>query len=273
MRIPGHDVLGLLARSNVLDVHDAWSHERGCRVIVKTLRPDRAEDERARAALLREGRLLRRLAHPHLVRCFKVLEQPHPAIVLETLGGETLAHLIERRDRRLSARELGFLGVHLCSAVGYLHRHGLVHLDLKPSNVIAQSGRAMLIDLSVARRPGRCRPGVGTWCYLAPEQARGGDVGFAADVWGLGGVLFEAATGECAFDDERDTAEHPQLERRAPPLRSLRRGLPPALTEAIEAALHPDPAARPTVGALAASCEAATGLPAAERRFTAGRGG
>ncbi len=162
MNVPGHDVLALLARSNVLDVYDGWSHERDCRVVLKTLRPDRRSDRRARAALLREGRLLRRLAHPHLVRGFEVIEGSPPVVVLETLGGETLAALIERRERRLSARELGYLGLHLCSAVGYLHRHGLLHLDLKPSNVIAEAGRAKVIDLSVARRPGRVPAGYDT---------------------------------------------------------------------------------------------------------------
>ena len=267
MRLASYTTLAHLARSNVLDVYDAWCDDRRCRVILKTLRPDRRGDARARAALLREGRLLRRLSHPHLVRGYDVLDGPLPAIVLETLGGETLAHLVERRERRLSARELGFLGLHLCSAVGYLHRQGLLHLDLKPSNVIAEGGRAKVIDLSLARRAGRVRPGTGTWCYLAPEQARGDEVGSAADVWGLAGVLFEAATGECAFDDERDTAEHPQLLRRAEPVRSLRRGLARPLADAIDACLAPDPAVRPRLEQLAMACEAATGLPAKDRRF------
>ncbi len=268
MKVPGHDVLALLARSNVLDVYDGWSHERDCRVVLKTLRPDRREDRRARAALLREGRLLRRLAHPHLVRGFEVIAGPPPVVVLETLGGETLAALLERRERRLSARELGFLGLHLCSAVGYLHRHGLLHLDLKPSNVIAEAGRAKVIDLSVARRPGRVPAGVGTWCYLAPEQARGAEVGAAADVWGIGGVLYEAATGDCAFDDDRDTADYPQLTRRAEPVARFRRGLPAGLGAVIDACLSPAPEARPSLRDVAAVCEDAAGLPDGERRHS-----
>ena len=202
MRFRGYDLGERLARSDVLDVHEAWSHERGCSVIIKALRPDRRGDAAAARALRREGRLLRRFSHPHLVRAYDVLADPTDAVVLETLGGETLAHLVRRRDRRLSAVELGFLAQHLCSAVGYLHRQGYLHLDLKPSNVVADGGRAKLIDLSIARRPGRARAGVGTWCYLAPEQAAGGHVDTPADVWGIGGVLWEAATGTCAFGDD-----------------------------------------------------------------------
>jgi serine/threonine protein kinase len=256
MRFAGYDLGERLARSNVLDVHVAWSHERGCSVILKTLRPDRRGDAGAARALRREGRLLRRLSHPHLVRAYEVLDEPAPAVVLETLGGETLAHLVQRRDRRLTARELGHLGEHLCSAVGYLHGQGYLHLDLKPSNVVADGGRAKLIDLSIARRPGRVPTGLGTWCYQAPEQAAGGVVDAAADVWGLGGVLFEAATGECAFDD--DEHEYPQLHRRADRIRALRPRLPRPLADALDACLEPAAADRPSLSELQAACRAAT---------------
>jgi len=242
-----------------------WSHERGCRVIVKTLRPDQPQNGRARRALLREGRLLAGLTHPHIVRGYETLREPRPAIVIETLRGETLAHLVERRERRLSAAELGFLGLHVCSAVRYLHGNGLLHCDLKPSNVVADAGCAKLIDLSVARPPGRARAGVGTWCYMAPEQARGGELGPAADVWGIGGLLYEAATGTCAFFD--DDAEYPQLTRRAAPVARGRRGLPGSLAAAIDACLHPDPARRPSPATLAAACEDAAALAAPERRL------
>jgi serine/threonine protein kinase len=253
VRFPGYDLGERLARSEVLDVHAAWSHERACPVVIKTLRPDRRGDARAARALRREGALLRRLGHPHLVRAYEVLAEPAPAVVLETLGGETLAHLVRRRTRRLSVRELGFLGEHLCSAVGYLHGQGYLHLDLKPSNVVADGGRAKLIDLSIARRPGRVRAGLGTWCYLAPEQARGGSVGAAADVWGLGGVLYEAATGACACDGDE---EFPQLVRRAAPVRSLRR-LSADFAAAVDGCLEPDPADRPALAELVAACRAA----------------
>jgi eukaryotic-like serine/threonine-protein kinase len=267
---PGYEVIEHLARSNVLDVYDVWSRERGARVAVKTPTPDRLDDRKTVNALLREGRILRVLTHPHLVRAYEVLREPRPAIVLETLAGETVSHLVHRRDQRLSGAELGLLGVHLSSAVGYMHGQGLLHLDLKPSNVVAERGRAKVIDMSVARSPGRAPAEVGTWCYMAPEQARGGNLTAAADVWGIGGVLYEAATGECAFDDGYDEHDYPQLHRRAAPVSSLRPRLPGVLREAIDAALDPDPAARPTVSELAAASEEAAGLPASERRL--GRG-
>ncbi|HSJ18778.1 MAG TPA: protein kinase, partial [Solirubrobacterales bacterium] len=129
-----------------------------------------------------------------------MLEQPGPLVVMETLGGETLAHMLET-DGPLDIKDAAQLGLQLGSAVRYLHANGVLHLDLKPSNVVAEAGRARLIDLSVARPPGSARAGIGTWCYMAPEQASGGSLGHAADVWGIGAVLFEAAVGEAPFED------------------------------------------------------------------------
>ena len=83
--------------------------------------------------------------------------------------------------------------MHLCSAVQFLHRHRIVHLDLKPSNVISDLGQAKLIDLSIARAPQLVKPGIGTRRYMAPEQVHGGEIGTYTDMWGLGAVLFEAA--------------------------------------------------------------------------------
>ena len=124
---------------------------------------------------------------------------------------------------------MAWLGLHLSSALRYLHGRDLLHLDVKSANVIADGGRAKLIDPSLARPPGRYEPGVGTWCYLSPEQEAGRELGPAADVWGVGMVLYEAATGDV-------------VEGR-PPAVGVR--APEALAKAIDACLAPDPADRP----------------------------
>jgi eukaryotic-like serine/threonine-protein kinase len=254
--VPGYEIIEHVHRSRVLDVYDAWSAGLQCRCVVKTLRPDRVGDLGARRRLLSEGRLLEGVRHPGIVQAYETVRSPRPLVALETLRGETLAHLIERRRRALSARELAFLGLHLSSAIGYLHDRGWLHLDLKPSNVVAESGRAKLIDLSIARRPGRAKPGVGTWCYMAPEQARGGRVGPAADVWGIGVVLWESACGDTPFGDE--AIEYPQLELRPPPLRERRR-LPAALADAVDRCLALDARARPSLAELRSALEPVAG--------------
>jgi serine/threonine protein kinase len=197
---PGYEILWHLARTGWLDLYDAWSEERACRCVVKVVRPDRRGHKETAERLLREGRWLREFSHPHLVRAYETVKTPEPLVVLETLGGETLSHLIQRLKRRPAATDVALLGVQLCSAVHYLHGRGLLHLDLKPSNVVVECGRAKVLDLSVARPPGPAPPGVGTFCYLAPEQARGGRLTTAADVWGIGVTLYEVACGDVPFD-------------------------------------------------------------------------
>lgn len=249
--VPSVEVVAHLARSRRQDVYDAWDHDRACRVAVKVLRPDRRGELGVTRDLLREGRLLRRIDHPHLVRAFAVHRDPLAAVVLETLGGATLEHLVETADEPLAADDLRVVGRQLAAAIHHLHRHGILHLDLKPANVIADQGRVTVIDLSHARAPGRVRPGHGTWCYAAPEQARGGQVGPAADVWGVAIVLHALATGTHALIDRTDTldVDDPQLHGRLPSVCDARPDLPEDLAALIDGGLAPDPGDRPGVGA------------------------
>jgi eukaryotic-like serine/threonine-protein kinase len=254
---PGYRVVGFLRRGRDLDVYDLWSDERTCRCVGKTVRPDRIASNSSRARLLHEGKLLLKLSHPHIVRAYEVQPAPVPLVVLETLPGETLAHLIERRRRRLSTPEAAHLGLHLCSAIGYLHRNNVLHLDLKPSNIIATQGMAKLLDLSVARPPGPHRGGVGTTGYMAPEQAAGGRLDAHSDVWGIGAVLYEAATREmaCDIDDDLSSTEARRIICKPKPVRRARR-LPAPLATAVDSCLAADPSQRPTIPELAMMLEA-----------------
>ncbi|GGU95600.1 hypothetical protein GCM10010260_33850 [Streptomyces filipinensis] len=288
---PGYEVLAHLTRTGWQDVYDAWSEERACRCVLKLVRTDRRGEARLGERMLREGRWLREFSHPHLVRGYDVVTSPEPVVVLETLTGETLSHLVHRLRRRPAAADVALLGTQLCSAVHYLHGRGLLHLDLKPANVVVERGHAKVLDLSLARPPGPAPAELGTFGYRAPEQARGGPLTAAADVWGIGVTLFEVACGETPFrrggtgagaeagtddgvtggrDDPYDRHDGtgdpddrgPQTEGTAPPLASRRR-LPPALAAAVDACLRPEPATRPTVAELAAALAAT--LPPARR--------
>jgi len=244
-----YTVLACLTRGKTADVYDVWSEDRDCRCVAKVLRPERRHDTKAQRALLREGVLLGQLSHPHIVRLYEILWKPSPALILETLTGATLSHLI-KRNRRLGLADLAPLGIHVCSAMHYLHhRAGFLHLDLKPSNIVCEGGRAKVIDFSIARRPGPGHQGAGTCQYLAPEQARGDSVAPATDVWGIGVVLFEAATGRKAFPAADTNGDYEQLTRRAKSVRTYCR-LPLRLATAIDRCLEPDPKDRPPLAEL-----------------------
>jgi serine/threonine protein kinase len=245
---PGYRAAEHLSRGQDYDVYHAWSEERRCGCAVKVLRPDRAERASSQKRLINEGRLLLELTHPHIVRLYELQEAP-PMLVIETLTGETVEHMIATSSRRLALADVAMLGLQLCSAVGYLHGHGVLHLDLKPSNVVCENGQLKLLDLSLARAPGPVKPGIGTRPFMAPEQMRGGLVDEASDVWGAGTLLYIAAAGHRPLAwSEPDSGYH-QDEHRAEPLRSHRR-VPAALAEAIDACLELDPKARPGIDEL-----------------------
>jgi serine/threonine protein kinase len=263
---PGYTVVEHLHQSNNFDVYDVFSEERACRCVAKTPRQDLLEDGDVAKRLLREGELLAPLTHPHIARLYEAVEGPPPVLVLETLTGETLAHLVDTSYRRLPIREVAHLGLHLLSALHYLHGRGILHLDLKPSNIVSERGMAKILDLSIAQPPGPVRKGAGTVQYMAPEQILGTTASAATDVWGVGAVLFEAATAEPPFNAEYEdetpeetstsgttTDDDPedleQLELRADPVSAHRR-VPKTFNGVIARCLDPDPNNRPTLAEL-----------------------
>jgi serine/threonine protein kinase len=245
--VPGRRVVGLLTHGRRIDTYDAYDEERDVRCVVKLLREDRRDEPRVRDAVLLEGRLLTELKHPHLVRGYEVFTDP-PAVVLETLTGATLAALLD--DGPLGVPDTALLGLQLVSVLGYLHRQGWLHLDVKPSNIVVEQGRATLIDLSLVGRPGSGRAGAGTRGYLAPEQAVGENLSAATDVWGLAVTLVEALTGKMPHGDEATWDSRRRLRlihRRAPERLGPLDGVPSSYDELLRAALERDPANRPTL--------------------------
>ena len=129
---------------------------------------------------------MRRLSHPHVVRGYEVMSEPRPLVVMETLTGGRRSPT-SSRSRRGVCRQPRSLTSASTSArrSRYLHGQGWLHLDLKPSNVVAEAGRAKLIDLSVARAAGpRRRPASARGATWPPSRRAAGCSGRAADVWG-----------------------------------------------------------------------------------------
>ena len=239
-------VVDHIRRGGDLDVYEAYDERRFCPVLVKVPRPERAKEEKVLSRLAREWEILSRLSHPHVVRAYELLSESGraPVLVLELANGPTLKEILEDRGR-LRPASLSALGTHLTSALRYVHSQGFLHLDLKPSNIISDCGIAKLLDFSIARPPGSYSKGIGTDTYRSPEQVLGAPLTEAADVWGLGVVLYEAATDTNPFDTA-SVDERTRLPLRAPAIRTVRR-LPTAVGTMIDACLEPDPRDRPSL--------------------------
>ncbi len=278
---PGRTVLKLLGGGHLYDVYLVWDERLFAIMVAKLLRPDEVDDERSTRALRREAEALDRLAHPVLLRGFgAVLDGDYPHVLVEHLEGPTLRRLI-RRGGPLPIEQSLPLGLHVAAALHYMSTEDMVHLDVKPENIV-MGIPPRLIDLSVARsfeRAKRINGTVGTDAYMAPEQAdpetHAGRIGPAADVWGLAATLFHAAAGQVPFPRPKGARESDELAERFPQLHSEPGPMPPdlpsELAELILAGLRKDPDERPTAADFALGLEPL--VAALPRRISATRGG
>lgn len=256
--VHGRIALETLGGGSDFEVFLAWEEHMHSLVVVKVVRPNLVDDEHTLRSLAREAGLLRRLAHPVIVRGFGgTLDGARPHIVLEHLEGVPLSAAI-RSTGRLDLHQLVPLAYQLASGLQYLANEGIVHLDVKPDNVILGLP-PRLVDLSIARTvedAGRLRGPIGTDAYMPPEQCDPGlaSVGTPADVWGLGATLFHAVAGAApfprqqGFDREDPEERFPQLTAGAAPALPE---APPQLAEIVAACLVFEPSARPAAGEVA----------------------
>jgi serine/threonine protein kinase len=266
---PGHELApGLLAWALLGDGRRcetwlAWDLGRWCPVVVKLPRPG-GRTGRAVTALAQEAKVAASVAHPGIRRLLEArLDQPLPHLVFEYVEGPTLDDALAT-DGPFHPVDVVLAGMQLAAALGHLHGRGLAHLDVKPGNVVLREGRPVLIDLGLARPvgeapAGRHRRGSPPW--MAPEQIRRQPASPSMDLFALGAVLFELATGTQAFDPADDgpaARRWPQLTGPPPPPSSRNPEVPAALDRAVATLLTPGPGDRPaTAGqALALLAEA-----------------
>jgi eukaryotic-like serine/threonine-protein kinase len=178
---PGREAVRLLGGGHRYEAWLAWDDRLRSLVVAKLLRPDQTDDPSARRVLAGEAAMVARLAHPLLVRSFGAdLDGRRPQLVLEYIEGPRLSTLIRRYG--LILEQAVPLALNLCSVLHYLAEERVVHLDVKPRNIV-MAGSPRLIDLSVARgvdELASLRGPVGTDAYMAPEQcdpARYGEIG------------------------------------------------------------------------------------------------
>jgi WD40 repeat protein/DNA-binding SARP family transcriptional activator len=219
-------------------------------VAVKAIHPHLANDPEFIRRFEAEAQFIARLEHPHVVPLYDYWREPGGAyLVMRFLRGGNLAEALDDGafEPERAARMLDQVGGALASA----HRQGVVHRDVKPSNILLdEEGNAYLADFGIAKDiavSDRTGPGAvkGSLLYLAPEQIRGETITPRTDVYALGVVLYEVLVGEHPFADVPDMAIFErQLRDPLPPVRRLRRNLPPSVDDVIATATAKDPRQR-----------------------------
>ncbi|WP_379923223.1 protein kinase [Erythrobacter sp. R86502] len=203
-------IQALIGQGAMADVYRAQDPEIGRTVAIKVLKPEYTRDAQLGARFLREARAAGALSHPHIATIYDVGDVGGAAyIAMELIDGEPLDTLLQRQGRLPSERVL-LLARQLADALAYAHRAGIVHRDVKPSNIMVCSDgqTAKLLDFGVAR-VGEVDPAslartqmgqlLGTPRYMSPEQALGLPVDHRSDLFSLGVVLYEMVTGKIAF--------------------------------------------------------------------------
>lgn len=205
-----------LGRGGMAEVFEGRDVRLGRRVAVKVLRADLARDPAFQSRFQREAQSAAALNHPNIVAVYDTGEdvlagatEPVPYIVMEFVDGITLRQLLQSGRKILPERAMEIMASAL-AALDYSHRHGIVHRDIKPGNImLTRSGDVKVMDFGIARALAdqgqtmtQASAVLGTAAYLSPEQARGELVDARSDIYSAGCVLYELLTGRPPFTGE-----------------------------------------------------------------------
>jgi eukaryotic-like serine/threonine-protein kinase len=253
-RLGAYEIVALLGAGGMGEVYRARDTRLRRDVAIKTIGL-RSPDATARAHLLREARHTSTLRHPNICTVYEIAESDDlPYIVMEYVDGRSLSEI--RRERQPGPAEAIAYGIQIADALEHAHQHGIVHRDLKSSNVVVdRSGRAIVLDFGLARMlpeaatTSTADPTLttryalaGTLSYMAPEALLGRRADARSDVWAIGVLLYEMATGALPFDGR--TAFEMSSAIIGEPQRPLPRSVPLALRLVIGRCLVKDPAGR-----------------------------
>jgi serine/threonine protein kinase len=222
-------------------------------VAVKLLAEHLAEDPQFISRFQREALAAARLVHPNIVQVFDSgLDEPSHRyyIVMELVPGFSCAELLRDQGRLDVGATVDIVG-QACRGLDYAHRHGVVHRDVKPGNLLqSDDGVVKIADFGIAKASEQSSitqvgSVLGTAAYLSPEQARGEEAGPAADVYSLGVVTYQLISGRVPYEATSLTELAYKQQNEVPPrLDTVADGVPPQLAQAVQQALEIQPADR-----------------------------
>lgn len=248
-----------LGRGGMATVFHATDTKLNRSVAIKILHTDLARQPNFRTRFRQEARAAARLTHPNVVRVFDAGESSDPGdpeavwpfIVMEHIDGKLLSDIIRRGP--LSVEDAVDIQTQLLTALGYAHDSGLIHRDVKPSNImLTPDGVVKVMDFGIARSVDEVADTVarttnilGTAAYFSPEQARGEAVSERSDVYSAGIVLFEMLTGRVPFQDVSPVrVAYQHVSEPAPAPSTLNSAVNPGIDEVVARALHKNPIER-----------------------------
>jgi serine/threonine protein kinase/Leucine-rich repeat (LRR) protein len=253
-RLDGYRILKKLGEGGMGMVLEAEDIRLKRRVAMKVMKPEVAANEAHRVRFLREAQAAAAVEHDHICPIYQVGEDNGvPFIAMPFLKGEPLDARL-RRERPLPVTEVIRIGCEIAEGLAAAHAHGLIHRDIKPGNIWleADTGRVKILDFGLARSTNdnvqltQSGAIVGTPAYMAPEQARAQAVDHRADIFSLGCVMYEMATGRRPFIGENTMAMLTSLAVDTPAaVATLNPAIPAELAALIEQLLSKKPDRRP----------------------------